>query len=329
MEYRKLGQTDMMVSVVSMGCWSIVAGDWWGSQDENDSVAAIQKALDEGVNFFDTAEGYGAGASEELLGRTLVGRRQAAIIATKVSRKNLAAVDVQTACENSLKRLRTDYIDVYAIHWPSRDVPFEETMQALQQLREQGKVRAIGVSNFGPQDMTDMLALGRFEANQVPYNLLWRAIEYEIQPKCVEHTVSILPYSPLQQGLLAGKFSAVDEVPASRARTRQFASHRHNADHGEGGCEDEMFAALDLIGTISEELDRPMSHVALSWLLHQPGVTSVVAGARNPRQVQENAQSVTLRLSADVLERLDKATQDVKVKMGANADMWLSDSRYW
>lgn len=328
MEYRKLGRTEMQVSVVSMGCWSIVGGDWWGPQDEAEAVAAIEQALDEGINFFDTAEGYGGGASEELLGRTLEGRRSDVIIATKVSRKNLAEMDVQTACENSLRRLRTDYIDVYQIHWPSRDVPFDETMRALQKLQEQGKVRALAVSNFGPQDMTEMLELGRFEANQIPYNLLWRAIEYEIQPVCVEHDISILPYSPLQQGLLAGKFASVEEVPASRARTRQFASERHNADHGEPGCEEEMFAALDEIRGISEALGRPMSHVALSWLLYQPAVTSVVAGARNPQQVTENAEAATLQLSPDILDRLDKATHEVKVKLGANADMWAVPSRY-
>ncbi|RMF76510.1 MAG: aldo/keto reductase [Chloroflexi bacterium] len=328
MQYRKLGQTDIDISVVSMGCWQIVGGDWWGAQDEADSLAAIDAALDVGINFFDTAEGYGAGGSEEVLGKALEARRDKAIVATKVSRANLAADDLRAACERSLRRLRTDYIDFYQIHWPSRDVPFEESMTVLQELKQQGKVRAIGVSNFGPQDMIDMLALGRYEGNQIPYNLLWRSPEYEIQPICVEHNISILPYSPLNQGLLTGKFASADEVPDSRARTRQFASDRADAGHGEPGCEEAMFAAIDELRTISDELERPMAHIALAWLLHQPAVDSVIAGARNPQQVIENAAAADLTLSDDMLKRLDEITAPVKTHLGSNVDMWASESRY-
>jgi aryl-alcohol dehydrogenase-like predicted oxidoreductase len=327
MEYRQLGQTDMQVSVVAMGCWAIAGGDWWGPQDENDAITAIQTALDIGVNFFDSAEGYGGGTSEELLGKALGNRRSEAIIATKVSRAHLAAADVQTACENSLRRLNTDMIDVYQIHWPSRDIPFDETMTALQKLVEQGKVRSLAVSNFGPLDMEEMLALGRYEANQIAYNMLWRAAEVEIQPRCMEHTVSILPYGPLQQGVLAGKYATADEVPEPRARTRQFSSTRPGSNHNGPGCEEEMFAAVDVVRQVSQELDRPMSHVSLAWLLHQPAVTSVIAGARNPDQIRENALASDLQLSPEVLDRLDKATQPVKEKMGSNADMWGTNYR--
>jgi myo-inositol catabolism protein IolS len=330
MEYRKLGQTDIDVSTVSMGCWAIVGGDWWGPQDEADALAAINTALEVGINFFDSAEGYGAGASEELLGRVLGSRRPEVIIATKVSRANLNADNVQAACERSLKRLQTDYIDLYQIHWPNPDIPYDETMTALQKLVEQGKVRILGVSNFGPQDMRDMLALGRYEANQIPYNLLWRAPEYEIQSVCVEEGISILPYSPLQQGLLADKFASADDVPDPRASTRQFSSARPRATHGEAGVETEMFAAISELRSLCAELGQPMARVALAWLLHQPAVTSVVAGARNPAQVRENAQAADVQLSPEMLQRLDQISQGVKVRLGSNMDMWkpAAESRY-
>ena len=179
MQYRKLGKTDISVSAIAMGCWALAGDATWGPQDMAESVATVHAALDAGVNLFDTAEGYGGGDSESALGQALLGRRHEAVIATKVSRANLSADEVRRACENSLQRLRTDYVDLYQIHWPSRTVPLPETMEALERLREQGKVRAIGVCNFGLQDLSDLLAIGWPETNQLPYSLLWRAIEYE------------------------------------------------------------------------------------------------------------------------------------------------------
>jgi len=327
MQYRKLGTTDIEVSTVAMGCWAIVGDGTWGEQDRSDSLATIEAALDAGINFFDTAEGYGAGESEAMLGEVLSNRRDQVVIATKVSRSHLAAEDLQEACEASLKRLRTDYIDLYQIHWPSREVPIAETMQALERLKSQGKIRAIGVSNFGPQDLADLLAVGRCETNQLAYNLLFRAIEFEIQPKCVENDIGILCYSPIAQGLLTGKFSSADEVPEGRARTRHFSKNRPQTRHGEDGCEAETFEAIRKIRRISQQIGEPMGRVALAWLLHQPAVVSVLAGARRPEQVRENARAAQLKLSPDVLRQLSEATEPVKAKLGPNPDMWQSEPR--
>ncbi|NOZ26428.1 MAG: aldo/keto reductase, partial [Chloroflexi bacterium] len=225
------------------------------------------------------------------------------------------------------RRLNTDYIDLYQIHWPSREVPIEETMEALERLREQGKIRAIGVSNFGPQDMADLLAVGRCETNQLPYSLLWRAIEYEIVPQCLEHEIGLLCYSPLVHGLLTGKFSSPDEVPEGRARTRHFSRDRPLTRHGEEGCEEETFAAIERIRRICEGIGQPMAKVALAWLLYQPGVVSVLAGARHPGQVVENASAADLKLSPDVVRALTEATETLKAALGPNPDMWLSESR--
>jgi aryl-alcohol dehydrogenase-like predicted oxidoreductase len=314
--------------MVAMGCWAIAGGPTWGAQDEADSIATIHAALDAGVNFFDTAEGYGNGYSEEVLGRALKGRRREVVLATKVSRRNLAHDDVLAACEGSLRRLQTDVIDLYQIHWPSRNVPLEETLAALQKLRRQGKVRVIGVSNFGLGDLTGLLTVGRCETDQLPYSLLWRAIEYEIQPKCVEAGVSILCYSPLMQGLLTGKFASPDEVPEGRARTRLFSGDRPGSRHGEAGCETEAFAAIEEIRRISEEIGEPMAKVAVAWLLHRPGVTAVIAGARQPDQIEETARAADLTLFAGVVDRLARATDALKRLLGPNPDIWQTDSRF-
>ena len=328
MEYRKLGQTDITVSAIAMGCWAVADPAMWGPQDEAQTIAAVHKALEVGVNFFDTAEAYGEdGYSEVVLGRALAGRRHEAVIATKVSRGELSARDIIAACEDSLRRLNTDYIDLYQIHWPSRTTPIDESMAALTKLRDAGKIRAIGVSNFGPGDLGDALAAGRVESNQLPYSLLFRAIEYEIIPACVQHNVSVLPYSPLLQGLLTGKFANVDAIPAGRKRTRHFSASQPLARHGESGAETEVFAAIEAIRATSERVGAPMSHVAIAWLLHQPGVTSVIAGARSREQVAENAQAASLKLAPDVLEALRAATDAIKQKLGPNPDMWRPAAR--
>jgi len=328
MQYRQLGQSDILVSVVAMGCWALAGDSTWGPQDTGESIAAVRAALDAGVSLFDTAEGYGEGASETILGRALAGRRREAVIATKVSCSNLSGADVRQACERSLRRLQTDYIDLYQVHWPSRTVPLEETIEALERLREQGKVRALGVCNFGVSDLADLLALGRCESNQLPYSLLWRAIEYEIQPKCVEAGLGILCYSSLAQGLLSGKFASPDEVPEGRARTRYFSKDRPQVRHGEVGCEAETFAAIERIRRISEQIGQPMAKLAVAWLLRRPGVTSVIAGARRPDQIQQTAQAADLELSAETDVALTEATEEIKRILGANPDMWQSESRF-
>jgi aryl-alcohol dehydrogenase-like predicted oxidoreductase len=322
MKYRKLGRTDIDVSVVAMGCWAIAGGWTWGPQDEADSIATIHAALDAGVNFFDTAEGYGRGYSEEVLGRALKGRRHEAVIATKVSKGHLAPDDVIEACEGSLRRLQTDVIDLYQIHWPSREVPISETFPALEKLREQGKVRAVGMSNFGVGDLTDLLAVGHCQTDQLPYSLLWRAIEYEILPKCVEEDIGILCYSPLMQGLLTGKYGSPDEVPEGRARSRHFSKDRPRVRHGEPGCEPETFAAIERIRQISESVGESMAQVSLAWLLAQPGVNAVLAGARKPHQIEETAQAADLTLAPETIEALTEATEEVKRLLGTSPDIW-------
>ena len=328
MEYRKRGKTDISVSVVAMGCWSLVGGQYWGSQEEAESLATIRAALDAGVNFFDTAEAYGDGVSESVLGKALAGRRHEVVIASKASPSHLSSTEIGRACEGSLRRLNTDYIDLYQIHWPNPDVPVGETAEALDKLKRQGKVRAIGVSNFGVNDLSDVLANGECQTNQLPYNLLWRAIEYEIMGACKERNVGILAYSPFAQGLLTGKFRTAGEVPEGRARTRHFSKDRPFTRHNENGHEGEVFTAIEGIRRICEEIQQPMARVALAWVLRQPGIVSVLAGARRPDQIDQSAQAADLELPSHVIDELNEATDDLKLNMGPNPDMWQSKSRF-
>jgi len=328
MEYRKLGETEIKVSTVAMGCWAI-AGDWvWGEQDEKDSIATIRTALDLGVNLFDTAEGYGDGYSEIVLGKALAGRRQEAVIATKVSSNHLSGEEVQKACHRSLQRLNTDYIDLYQVHWPNWDIPIAETWKAMEKLRQEGKVREIGVCNFGTQDLSNLLSVGRCATNQLTYSLLWRTIEHRLQQQCLDNDIGILCYSPLAQGLLTGKFASADDVPEGRARTRHFSKERPLTRHGEDGHEAETFATIDRIRRICAKIDVPMAEVALAWLLHQPGVTTVLAGARHPGQIEQNVRAAALDLPPEIARELTEATEALRLKLGTNLDQYQSDSRF-
>jgi myo-inositol catabolism protein IolS len=327
MQYRTLGRTDIKISVIGMGCWPLIGGDNWGSQDEGDSIAALETAVDCGVNFFDTAEGYGDGYSETVLGNAFARRRKDVVIASKVSRAHLDPAELRAACEASLRRLQTDYLDLYQIHWPAKDQPFEQTARALEQLQKEGKIRAFGVSNFGVGDLGDWLATSTSASNQLPYSLLFRAIEFEIQPLCVREGLGILCYCPLAQGLLTGKFSSVDEVPEGRARTRHFSSSRPQARHGEAGFESKTFEAIERISGICQGLGKSMVEVSLAWLAHQQGVASVLAGARRVEQVRQNAQAGDIRLGPEILRQLREATDALKQAMGRNADLWQSESR--
>ncbi len=188
----------------------------------------------------------------------------------------------------------------------------------------------MGVCNCGVGDLTDLLVVGRPQANQLPYSLLWRAIEYQVQPLCVEQNIGILCYMPLMQGLLVGKFSNADEVPAGRARTRHFSKDRPGTRHGEPGAEQETFATIAAIRHISEHVGLPMSDMSLAWVLQRQAVTSVLAGARNPQQLLQNIQAVNIELEPDVMAELDRATQPLKEKLGTNPDMYqaANDSRF-
>ena len=327
MKYRTFGSTDIEISAIVMGCWAIGGGYTWGAQDEKDSIDTIRAAIDAGINMFDTAEFYNDGMSEKVLGRGLLGRRDQVLVATKVWPENLTPDKLTAACEGSLKRLKTDYIDLYQIHWPNWEVPLEETMGGLEKLKQDGKIRFVGVSNFGVQDLTQAVGCAAVVTDQLAYSLLFRAIEYEIMAKCRELQVGVLAYSPLAQGLLTGKFKGPNDVDDERARVRWFSKNRPGTVHEGRGCESEAFDAVARIKDICDDFGQPMANVALAWVLRQNGITAVLVGARKPKQIIANARAVDLRLTEDVLKSLNDATEKVKRRIGPNADPWRTASR--
>jgi aryl-alcohol dehydrogenase-like predicted oxidoreductase len=273
----------------------------------------VHEAVDLGANFFDTAEGYGGGASERLLGRALEGRRDRAIIATKVSGRNHTPENMPKALEASLERLRTDYVDVYYLHWPNRRVPFDETMTALLKLKEQGKIRAACVSNFGLEDMTELVKTGIPDANQLPYSLFWRQIEAGIMPACREHGTGVVAYSPIAMGLLTGKFKTLSDVPDSnRKTTRLFRA-------------DSLEIAFDILGelrAIASDLGCTMGQLAIAWLIAQPGVACAIPGAKTRDQLRDNAAAADVKLAEDVLGRMRELSRPLLEHLGPDPDMW-------
>jgi aryl-alcohol dehydrogenase-like predicted oxidoreductase len=300
-----------------MGTWQAGKKDWVGIEHQ-DSVRAIQAAFDSGINAFDTAEAYGAGQSERILGRTLSHVRNRAVYITKVSPNHLKFDQVRQACHRSLKNLKTDYIDLYIVHWPAgswgtKKVPIEETMEAMNELKQQGKIRAIGVSNFSFPQLEEATQYGTIDCLQPPYSLFWRHVELDTRPYCLKNNITLLAYSPMAQGLLTGKFglSHKFDMKDNRARNRLFR----------GDIAERAHLALIRLRPIAERYDLNLGQLALAWVITQPG-TSGIAGARKEDQVLENARAAEVRLSEADQKEMDVIGRTVTDPMDDNPVMW-------
>jgi len=333
-QYRDLGSSGIKVSPLGLGTWQF--GDVTGTYEkksEDVEAAIIKTALDAGINLFDTAEGYNSGQAERSLAKAFgrSGRkREEYVIASKVADGNLSAEKVVEACNRSLENLNTPYIDLYQVHWPNHNIKIEETLKAMQKLKEDGKIRAIGVSNFGLQDLSEAVSVGiPISSNQLPYSLITRSIEYELHKCCVDHNVPIVVYCPLAQGLLTGKYTSVEQCSNGLTRSRLFHKSRSpTSRHQQEGCEDQLFKAISDIREISDSLNRPMPQVALKWLLSQPGIASVLIGASKPEQIVSNVQSLQVQLDEKTLKELNRVSEPVKAALGNNPDLWALSSRY-
>ncbi|MFD0982714.1 aldo/keto reductase [Tropicimonas aquimaris] len=318
---RKFGNTDLETSAIVYGCMGGAGA--FGAQEEQDSIEALQEAFNVGINFFDTAEAYGNGYSEQLLGRALGDKRSELVISSKVARENLAPGDIIAACDRSLQNLGSDYIDLYMLHWPNRDVPLADSIGALKKLKEDGKIRWYGVSNFGSLDLDEATALGEISVNQLPYHLFFRAIEFEVQPKCEAAGVPIMCYSSLMQGLLAGKYKSLQDFPVDRARTRMF-DHRKWAEvvHKEEGAEEAGQELLDALWKLVDETGLSMEELAIGWLKSRPAVGGVIVGTRNGAQSRGLKKLLDVTLDEAVLKSLSDASDRLKTELGTDIDMW-------
>ena len=336
MEIRNCGTSGLKVSALGVGCWSFGGGEYWGRQDQADVDAVVRRAVELGITYFDTAEAYNEGRSESSLGRAVQGiPRDKIVIGTKISPSNTAADILIEHCEASLRRLGTDYIDLYMVHWPitarasnhftaeAVTLPsVEQAFGALRKLQEQGKVRFIGVSNFAAAKLKEATDTGTVIAvNQLPYSLVARAIEYEILPLCRRLGIGVMAYMPLWQGLLTDRYDSLDELPAMRLRTRQFDARRNElARHGEPGAEEETWQAVQEARGAARELGLKTSELALRWALAAPGMSCVLAGARNREQLEANAVAASQRLPNHVVRKLSEATETLKAKLGPGLD---------
>jgi len=322
MKYKKLGETDLKISVVTFGAWA--AGGWmWGGTERKDAVDAIKASYDLGVTSIDTAPIYGQGTSEEIVGEAIrdIPRDKVQILTKYGMRwnlvkgelafrsKNNAGEDIDIykyagkesiikECEDSLKRLGTDYIDLYQIHWPDLTTPVEETMEAVNRLIEQGKVRYAGVCNFSVDQMREAEKYITLASNQVPYSMVKRQIEKDIVPWCIENKKSILAYSPMERGLLTGKMKP----------GHQFGEGDHRA--GNRFFRDENLVRtnefLQKIKPIADEKKLSLGQLVILWTLAQPGITIALVGARNAQQAVQNAKAMDAHLTSGEVEMISR-----------------------
>jgi len=309
LEYIKLGKSGPKVSVVGIGTWQASGKQWGDDVKDHLIVKAIGRSLELGVNLVDTAELYGDGHSEKVVGRALKKYgRENFVVATKFHGSHLHYEDVLKACDASLKRLGVKQIDLYQMHWPDpwEQVPLKETMKALKKLHEEGKILSVAVSNFAVRDLEEARsALDGVEiaSNQVRYNLLQREIEEEVLPYCTKNGISILAWSPLAQGVLTGKYSP-SKVPSDRVRKRNKLFERRN-----------LKAAAPLVRVlreIGEARGRTPAQVALNWIISRPGVVPI-PGAKNPSQAEENAGAAEFKLTAEELQRIEEASRAIRI----------------
>lgn len=329
MKLRQLGNSDIKVTPIAFGAWAI--GGWmWGGADEKDAIKAVQTAVDLGMTTIDTAAVYGYGKSEKLIGKALKGRpRDSYQILTKYGLnwqndegtfyfdsedeegnpvkiyKWASKERVKKECEDSLRRLGIDTIDLYQIHWHDPKTPISETMEAVSELIEEGKVRAAGVCNYSVENIEEALKTIDLASNQVPYSMINRGIEEDVVPQAIEKGMHILPYSPLQRGLLTGKITPGYEFTGYDTRK----SDKYFTDENIRRVNN----LLDKIRPIAEQHNATLAQLVINWTANQPGMGCVLVGARNPKQVKDNAGAFDFELSKEELDHITKAADEFEL----------------
>ena len=307
MRYIELGKSGLNVSRICFGTWQF-GGDW-GAIDRDDAIAAVRAALDVGVTFFDTAQAYGFGASEELLAEALGDdmRRDDVVVATKGGlrragdgiKRDASPAFLRDGVEKSLHHLGVEAIDLYQIHWPDHETPFEETGAALARLKEEGKIRHVGVSNFSPAEIEELSRAVEVETDQPPYNLFNRGAEEEVIPWCREHDIGLLVYGPLSHGLLSGNFD-----PSKLGDD----DWRHDHAPFQGDALERNLEAVERLKEFAAARGQTLPQLAAAWVLAQPGVHVAITGARRPAHVHGVAPAADIELSDDELAEIDELT---------------------
>ncbi len=305
----QLGSSDLWLTRVGFGAWAIGGGDWafsWGPQDDNDSIAAIHKAIDLGVNWIDTAAVYGLGHSEEVVGKAVAGAARKPMIFTKCGmvwneKREItnSLKSIRTECEASLRRLGVETIDLYQIHWPNPDEELEEAWGVMAKLKEEGKVRFIGGSNFSVAQMERCLAIAPITSLQPPYSMLNRAVEAEVLPFCLKHDIGVINYAPMHSGLLTGAMT--------RERVAAFPpdDFRRNAKNYKEPFLSRNLAVADLLKQIGARHEVSAGVVAIAWTLANPAITAAIVGGRNPAQVEGVWPASNFRLTPEEIEEIN------------------------
>ena len=329
MQRRPLGQSKIEVTPIILGTWAM--GGWmWGGTNEQECVAAVQAGIDNGITTIDTAPVYGTGLSEEIVGRAIQGRRHQVVIATKcgmnwtskegvepahsvdqkgspiIIRKNCKPIDIAQECEESLKRLKIDEIDLYQIHWPDTSTPIEDSWGAMVKLKEQGKVKAIGVSNYNLDQLQRAHAIHPVASIQPPFSLIRRGIEQDILPFCQKNCIGVIVYSPLERGLLTGKIHSQHPfLPGDHRATKEIFSGKNLL---------RINKALEQIRPIAERHCATIAQVIVNCVIHRPGITSALVGARNPTQAMENARAAFVQLDPEEVKLISDTLADKKLQ---------------
>ncbi len=312
MKTRRLGNTDMEITPIGFGSWAVGGGNWafgWGEQDDTDSIAAIKRALDLGINWIDTAAAYGLGHAEEIVAAALKGRVDKPYIFTKCERVwnegertvhgSLKADSIRREVEGSLRRLQVDVIDLYQIHWPDPDEDIEEGWRTMAELQKEGKVRYIGVSNFNVSQLQRIMPIAPVSSLQPPYSLINRAAEKELLPFCQQHNIGVIVYSPMQSGLLTGQMTRdrIAQMPDNDWR-------KNNPEFQEPRLSRNLELA-EKLREIAMLYQRSPGEAAIAWTLHNPAVTGAIVGARNPRQVDDIIGAAEFRLNERELGEIE------------------------
>ncbi|MCP4402555.1 MAG: aldo/keto reductase [bacterium] len=351
MELRSCRTSGLQLSILGLGCWEFGGGAYWGESDQKNVTNIVHKAVDLGMNYFDVAELYNEGRSEEFLGKALIGiARDKVVVGSKIWPTNMHPQHLREHCEASLQRLNMDYLDLYMIHWPltPRTYPMfadtakagiggeqaeldaipalDEALGCLVQLQREGKIRHLGLSNYGVERMKEIRASGAdFAVNQVVYNLLTRAAEMEILPYCEQVGTGVIAYMVLMQGLLTDRYATLEDVPDWYTRTRHFDSKRNpKSRHGEAGFETEITQVLQELRAIAQECGYSSADLAFKWAVAAKGITCALLGTQNLNRLEHNVQTIQEELSAEILERLNMISLSLKEKLGSSLDVFES-----